>query len=90
MLLPALPAAASPAAAEPARSQMRVGARVLSACQASTDESGAAATACSAGAQGTVSIERQSVALEQGPPVIARAAEGGESTPSVTWVTIIY
>ncbi len=90
ILLPALLVAASPAAAEPARSQMRVGARVLPACLVSTDDSGAAATACTAGAQGSLSVERRSDALDPGRPVIARAAEGGDSAPSVTWVTITY
>src|SRR5688500_11267052 len=90
MLLPALLAAASPAAAEPARSRIRVAARALPACEVSTDDTGAAATACTAGTQGSISVERRLDALDPDRPVIARAAEGGDSTPRVTWVTITY
>ena len=89
-LLPVLILAQSPAAAEPARSLLSVGARVVPACEVTTDGAGAASVSCATGSDRNVSIERTGAAPQPDRPAIARAAEGGDSASTLTWVTITY
>ena len=89
-LLPALILAQSPAAAEPARSQLSVGARVVPACEVTTDGAGAAASSCTTGSDRSSAIERTGAAPQPDRPAIARAAGAGDSASTLTWVTITY
>ena len=88
--LAALILAAAPAAAQPARTQLSVGARVVQACSFSTDGAAPASSSCPAGAERTVSVERRSADPQPYRTATSVAAQGGESAPTVTWVTITY